>query len=406
MKKFVLGLLSLFLVAGTVTAQTGKKDLKKAEKAINKYTNNTAENAASLQEGLSLLNSALQDSELTAKAETYNKVGSLYNLIVDGEWKTSLLSGSEITSVDAPFKAAEAFYKAYDMAEKKGKKKDAIAGLQNTEAYLNNVGVKFFEKQEYGKAFDYFNKAITAYEFLTANGGESRLADEATRKEHYYVTAASGYYGDKKMEAKPIFMKMYDEGSDKALVYEALFKISSEANEPDAVQYLEKGREVFPDDSGLLFAEINYYLKEGRLDELTGKLKSAIEKEPENASIYITLGNVYDQLTQKEREAGNDAKAQEYFDLSMDYYNQTLERDPTNFDAVYSQGALYYNKAAGMTDKINELANDYTPAGTKKYDAIKGEMDGYFNQALFFVIIHSIYSLGYVKLKSNFEQNI
>jgi len=87
-------------------------------------------------------------------------------------------------------------------------------------------------------------------------------------------------------------------------------------------------------------------------------------------------------LTQKEREAGNQAKANEYFDLAMDYYNQTIEKDPSNFDAVYSQGALYYNKAAGMTEQINQLANDFTPAGTKKYDALKAEMDNQFKEAL------------------------
>jgi len=342
MKKFVVGLLSLFLVTGTMTAQTGKKALSKAGKMIGKYAANTTDNAAALEEGLSLLNTAFEDSEVAANPDSYVKKGELYNSIIDAEWKVSLLNPEmPISSNDAPMVAVEAFEKALSMAEKKGTKKKAVAGLKGTEAYLNNVGVKFFETQEYGTAFDYFMRAVDAYKLISAAGGESRLDDEAVRNEHLYVTAASGY-----------------------------------------ITYLEKGRELFPDDSGLLFAEINYYLQEGKLDQLTGKLKAAIEKEPENTSIYITLGNVYDQLTQKEREAGNQAKANEYFDLAMDYYNQTIEKDPSNFDAVYSQGALYYNKAAGMTEQINQLANDFTPAGTKKYDALKAEMDNQFKEAL------------------------
>ena len=43
---------------------------------------------------------------------------------------------------------------------------------------------------------------------------------------------------------------------------------------------------------------------------------------------------------------------------------------------------MYYNKAASLTTEINELANDYSSAGTKKYDERKSEMDGYFNEAL------------------------
>ena len=132
----------------------------------------------------------------------------------------------------------------------------------------------------------------------------------------------------------------------------------------------------------MLFAEINYYLTEGKLDILTDKLKSALEKEPDNVTIYTTLGNVYDQLNQTERAAGNTEKADEYFDNALKYYTDALVKDPTNFDAVYSQGALYYNKAASLTGAINELANDFSAAGTKKYDALKAKMDGYFSEAM------------------------
>ncbi len=382
MKKITLGLLSLFLVVGSLSAQTGKKALKKAIKEISKYSENPAEKAESLEMGLSLLATAFESEEVSSDPKSYNKMGNIYNTILDGEWKMSLLSGTKISSVDAPFKAVEAFGKAISMATKKGHTKDAITGLQSAEAYLNNVGVNFFEGQEYGTAFNYFSKALDVYEMLKGAEGESRLDPDTIRMQHMYVTAASGYYGEKKMEAKPIFLKLYEAGDKNALVYEALFNMGQEAGDADAVSYLEKGRELFPDDNGLLFAEINYYLKEGKLDQLTGKLKSAIEKEPNNTSIYITLGNVYDQLNQKEREAGNTAKSKEYFDLALDYYNQTLEKDPENFDAVYSQGALYYNLAASMTENINELANDFSPAGTKKYDILKAEMDGNFGKAL------------------------
>jgi len=141
------------------------------------------------------------------------------------------------------------------------------------------------------------------------------------------------------------------------------------------------GRTKYPDDTGLLFAEINYYLKSGQLEILTDKLKQAIEKEPNNTTVYNTLGNVYDQLYQSEAKAGNEAKSKEYFDLAYDYYTQALAIDEKNYDATYSIGALYYNKAASYTDKINELSEDFSAAGTKKYDAMKAEMDGEFEKA-------------------------
>ena len=66
----------------------------------------------------------------------------------------------------------------------------------------------------------------------------------------------------------------------------------------------------------------------------------------------------------------------------METYNAVLAKDPENFDATYSIGALYYNKAAGMAEGINALASDYTKAGTAKYDAAKKEMDAIFGEAL------------------------
>ena len=56
--------------------------------------------------------------------------------------------------------------------------------------------------------------------------------------------------------------------------------------------------------------------------------------------------------------------------------------DPKNFIATYSMGALYYNKAASVLKEVNQLADDFSKDGMKKYEAKKKEMDGYFDQAL------------------------
>lgn len=383
MKKIALGLLSLFLVVGTINAQEGKKALKKGAKLLGKYGQNAVANADQLDEGLMLIEKAFEDEEVKSQAKNYNMLGEAYNQVVSAEINAKLVDPSfQITHGEYANKAFDALKMGFSKAEKDGDKKDAIKGMEALEGHLNNIAIYYFQTPDYANAFEYFNKAITVYKMINHNGGKSRLDDEVERKDHYFYTGAAGYYGKKGIAAATVLEDLIEMGSDKALPYEALYNIYAETDKPKAVQFLEKGREMFPDDTGLLFAEINYYLTEGKLDILTDKLKSALEKEPDNVTIYTTLGNVYDQLNQTERAAGNTEKADEYFDNALKYYTDALVKDPTNFDAVYSQGALYYNKAASLTGAINELANDFSAAGTKKYDALKAKMDGYFSEAM------------------------
>ena len=78
----------------------------------------------------------------------------------------------------------------------------------------------------------------------------------------------------------------------------------------------------YPDEASLLFSEINFLLKSGRLDELTGKLEQAIEKEPDNMSLYATLAQVYEQLYKTSTENGEMEKATAYFDKAAAEYRR------------------------------------------------------------------------------------
>jgi len=64
------------------------------------------------------------------------------------------------------------------------------------------------------------------------------------------------------------------------------------------------------------------------------------------------------------------------------YYEDALNRDAENFDVNYALGALYYNKAASFTPALNEAAEDFSAAGTKKYEEIQAKMAENFDLAL------------------------
>jgi Flp pilus assembly protein TadD len=387
MKQFFLSTILLFVAFSTLSAQEYKKQLKSANKTLSKYYLDPVANKAELTTALASIDAIFAADDAKADPEAWITKGQIFNEIAKSEMNKKVLEEQlgnkmELNTPNAGMIALEAFEKAISMAVKKSQTADALSGVRENEDFLNNIGITYFQVNDYNNAFKNFNAAIKGHDMLKAGKQTSRLDDVTIKNDHFFYTAAAGYLGDYKTEANVLFEKLSAADYPQALVYEALFTATAEKDEAKAMEILEKGRKLLPDDNSLLFAEINHYLKVGKLNILTDKLKAAIAKEPNNISVYTTLGNVYDQLNQKERGEGNMAKADEYFGLAYDYYKQALEKDPKSFDAVYSQGALYYNKAASMTSKLNELGNDYSSAGTKKYNAIKAEMDGYFKEAL------------------------
>lgn len=379
MKRLFLSFLSIALIASAAIAQDGKKLFKTGQKAINKYISDPVANADGLADGLKSLEEAFGDAEFAGNAKNLIKKGELLNSIADAEMKLVLLDPeAKISNPDVGMKAMEAFKAA--MADEK-QQKNALKGLASVQGILNNIAINYFRGDDYANAYKNYAATLELHDMLTTNGKESILTDETINDQKFY-TAATGYLSDNGAAVMPILEDLYKVGYQDALVYEALYSTKKDSDPEGALAALEAGRKALPDDSQLLFTEINHYLTAGNLDVLITKLEMAKEKEPENTSVVVTMGSVYDQLNQKEREAGNIEKADEYFGKAKQAYQDVLAIDATNFDAQYSLGALYYNKAASMTAKINELSNDFTPAGTKKYNDLKAEMDGYFQEAL------------------------
>lgn len=375
------------LLSFTAMGQDAKKNLKSASKNVSKYFLDPENNKGLLDEAVKELNDAFQSSEVNTDPEAWNLRGQTFNEIANSEIRLKITDASyQFKKPDASLNALDAFQKGMELAVKKYHTKDALTGITENEEYLNNAGIFLFQEQNYTEAFKFFSASLKAKEILAANKEKSRLDDETLFNEQVFYTGVSGYFSEDPTKAKPYFEKLFMKGNAQPLVYVGLFSLTVESNEDKAFEYLDAGKKLYPDDNEILFAEINYYIKANKLDQLVGKLKKAIEKEPDNVTVYNALGNVYDQLNQNERNNGNIEKADEYFNLAFQNYEQVLEKDKTNFDATYSLGALYYNKAASMVTKINELSNDFSSAGTKKYNTLKAEMDGYFNQALPFFL--------------------
>src|SRR5690625_7844069 len=104
--------------------------------------------------------------------------------------------------------------------------------------------------------------------------------------------------------------------------------------DPDAASaILQEGREKYPDDLTLLYAEINMALQNNEIGSLEEQLKEAIKKDPENVSLYATTGSVYDRLYQ-EVSVEDPEQEEGYSDRAQDYLVRALDNDTSTVDAI------------------------------------------------------------------------
>jgi len=380
--KLIFSLFSLLIFVGGVSAQDldPAKALKKAGKLLGNYNLSPSDNYDKLVEAKGLIQSVVATDAFSKSSKAWLTYGTIFNELIGDDVKKKVLD--EAYELKNPFAGIEAFNaakSALQFAEKKFESKDALNLVKESLSNLNYIGDHFLNLKEYGSAFKLFQPVLAGHKLLKENGLESVLKNDDDYNNQLYLVAVSGLYGEMLSEAKPYFNELRAANYDNAAVYEGLYKIALADDDGTAPAILAEGREKFPDDTSLLFNEINYYLKEGKMSELIGKLEVAIEKEPNNVSLYTTLGNVYDNLYQK---AAGTADAAGHYANAEKYYSKSMEIAPDKFEAFYSMGALYYNKAALLSNEVNALSDDYSKEGTAKYEAKKVEMDAMFAKAL------------------------
>ncbi len=257
--------------------------------------------------------------------------------------------------------------------------KEIYKVLSEVAPYINNYASELSEAKDYLGAYQSFKAGTEVHDALKAAGQKGTLEKPEDYNKQLYLTGLLATYADKEEEAMPVYEKMLANKVDSSFVYNTLYKLKKKSDPEGALKILEAGRKRYPEETSLLFTEINYYLEKGQMDQLLERLKEGITREPNNVTLYFTMGNVYDNLAQKEKDP---VKSAEYGDQSLEWYKKTLEKDPKNADAMYSIGAFYYNKAAKISAEIKKVESDMSKAGQKKYDDMTKAMIAEFDVAL------------------------
>ncbi|MBB4077798.1 lipopolysaccharide biosynthesis regulator YciM [Lewinella aquimaris] len=383
MRNFMLSAVIALFAISAAFAQSGEDKLKEASKAYDNFT--TSKDVVKLQEAVDAIQVALEDPTVQSDYKSYLEAADIYAAAITQYVTDRTLANNEpIAPIvgRAASQAAKFYMKAYNLADKKSGQKAALKGLEALQGNISNEGIYAIQDKSYDNSFEAFNTSVEVHKFLMDNGGTSAFAeDEAKLNDERYYAALSAVLNEDYDSAEPLFVALYDSGYSDVGLYDGLYKVYSGKDDMEtAGKYLQEGREKFPDETQLLFTEINYYLAQNKLDVLTSKLEEAISAEPENVSLYATLGSVYDQLYQSTRDEDPE-KAKTYFEEAKKNYEAGLQIDGENASLIYSLGALYFNRAANMTTQLVELGNDFSKEGQAKYEALEKEINAEFDIA-------------------------
>ena len=129
-----------------------------------------------------------------------------------------------------------------------------------------------------------------------------------------------------------------------------------------ALDVLQKGYQMYPDTSLILFELVNYYLSVGDADAGMKFLTLAQEQESGNPSIYFAKGTLYERMGEKEK--------------AMEAYKESLEVDPEFFNSWFNIGALHFNNAVELFDIAN------TKEDLDEYNAAKATADEELKKAI------------------------
>lgn len=117
----------------------------------------------------------------------------------------------------------------------------------------------------------------------------------------------------------------------------------SQGEKDKSYEVLNTGLKLYPDNKEILLTMVNYYIEDGKLKNLETALDKAIQLDPKNLDLKVSLAVICEKLM--ENDKSQEAK---YFVKSEKLYKQVVKTDSNVFTANYNLCILYYNKAVGI----------------------------------------------------------
>lgn len=297
-------------------------------------------NSSKLDKAKEAIDAGMGHEKCVAWPKAYLVQGKVYQAI----FESPLPAYKKLS--DSPLKIAyEAYLKCMELDVKNKYEKAIKAQMTNLIPDFTNRAVEFYNAEDYSGALAAFERV------LEIENMEMFKDDKLAVDTVVIYNAGLAAQKAKNLEAAIKYYKQtisynYGEAKPYAYLYTVL---KDNKNEAEALTYLQKGFEKYPDDAYMLVELINHYLTGPNPNEAAEYLDKAISLDPENASYYRAKGSVYEKTNEIEK--------------AKEMYNIAFAKDPKDYISQYNLGVLQLNVA----EEARKLANDIMDQ--KKYDA-------------------------------------
>ena len=346
-----LSFIMILLFCATVTyAQKGK-----VTQAISYFT------SGKLDEAKKLIDEAITHETCVDFDKAWFTKGQIYQAIFESPLKDYKKLDPNALDV-----AWDAYQKVVKLDEKQKFPKKLAVQYNNLIIDYTNKAVEAYNAEDFKTALAAFKKVleIENSDIVKANN-KTTVVDTAVIFNAGVAAQRAGELGDAEKFYKDALKYNYEPARTYAMLANVL---KEQGKEEEAVQYLHKGYEMFPNDPYMLVELINYYLLGGEPQKAEVFLDAAIKQDPGNASFYRAKGTLYEKMKEP-------AKAEEM-------YKKALAVDPKDFLAQYNLGNLKLMEVIEFHKKVQDIVdvNEYNQELEKVYSGYASVIP-YFEKA-------------------------
>ncbi|MCF8235532.1 MAG: tetratricopeptide repeat protein [Bacteroidales bacterium] len=351
MKKTVLAFIMLFTIAAVTYGQTR-----------NRTTAYNHLRRGELAEAAQYINMAITHEKTMNDPKTWFYRGNIYyDIATDSSGKYDTINEPLLTAVNS-------FEKAMKYDEKNQYLIEIMRYMSSIANFYYRQGYESFRDRDFEKAMVQFH---TAYE---TNEAIDRIDTAAL-----YNAGLAAENAKRHDKAKEFYLQLYEWDYDDPGLYESLSNVYRETGDTTrSFEFIEIGREKYPDDYNILIAEINFHIKTGNTQAALNSLEKAIKKDSANYTIWFALGDMYDNMITD--TTYTEEQQNKYFDKAVNAYEQAIEYKPDYTNAYFNIGAIYVDKASEIQNEANQLGMSQDEL--KEYDRLTAKADSLLAKAL------------------------